>query len=236
MYHPAPSIVAAVAPRPTLYNNLIESLNKRIAKAYLLPSIRRTMCSPEQRINLYLLADQTIAFGVPGDFVELGCYEGQTASVIASVLQHHGSERRLHLYDDFQCDFSGRGGVRERLMRNLRDFGPHKPVVHDGRFEDTLPNALPERIAFVHIDCGVGDLPENHRQIVRRCLETVYPRMSPGAIGVLMDYHDPERTVRGWDSNPGVKEACDRFFQHKPECIQILYGNRYSHAFFRKVW
>jgi O-methyltransferase len=43
------------------------------------------------------------------------------------------------------------------------------------------------------------------------CLEAVYPRMSPGAIGVLMDYHDPERTLRGWDCAPGVKQACDRF-------------------------
>jgi hypothetical protein len=71
---------------------------------------------------------------------------------------------------------------------------------------------------------------------VEHCLEHAYPRMKPGAVGVLMDYHDPERTVEGWDCNPGVKEACDRFFRHRPEVVQMLYGKEYSHAFFRKVW
>jgi O-methyltransferase len=97
------------------------------------------MCSPEQRINLFMLADQSIAFGVPGEFVELGCYEGQTARVIASVLQHHAAEQKLHLFDDFRSDFTGQGGVRRRLLHNFQRHDLPEPVIHEGRFERHCP-------------------------------------------------------------------------------------------------
>jgi hypothetical protein len=65
-------------------------------------------------------------------------------------------------------------------------------------------------------------------------LESVYPRMSPGAGCLLMDYHDPAITVRGNDENPGLKKACDEFFKDKEEKVFVLYGNQYSHGYFRK--
>jgi O-methyltransferase len=58
--------------------------------------------------------------------------------------------------------------------------------------------------------------------------------MSRGGICVLMDYHDPARTLHGWDCSPGVKLACDRFLFDRPERIRSLFGDEYSHAFFRK--
>ena len=228
-------ILDAVALPHKPQNRIWNSFNRYLTEAYLRGMTKRSMCSPEQRNNLYLLADQTVAFDIPGDFVELGCYEGQTTRVIASVIEHHQVDRTLHVYDNFQYDASGDGDVRARLELNFRKSGLRNWLIHDGDFEVTLPEKLPPTIAFAHIDCGVGDLPEFHCKSMMRCLNEVYPRMGPGSIGVLMDYHDPDRTVSGWDCNPGVKMACDHFFKTKPECMQILYGGKFSHAFFRKA-
>ena len=230
-HHP---ILTSVAPPPRIDAVLWRSVKRYLVQHSLLPQPANTMCTPEQRNNIYLLADQVLGFGIPGDFVELGCYEGNSARVIASVLQYEGADRNFHVYDSFEWDRDGTSRVRDRFEQSFRSNGLPLPIVHQGDFYETLPKELPERIAFAHIDCGTGGLPHEHSMLVRRCLESVYPRMSTGAIGVLMDYHDPERTVDGWDCNPGMKAACDVFFRGKPECIHILYGNGYSHAFFRK--
>ncbi len=108
--------------------------------------------------------------------------------------------------------------------------------MHEGDPELTMRTQLPDHVAFVHFDHGADDEDALHCQRLLACLTAIYPRMSIGAIGVLMDYHDPDRTVVGMDRRPGVKMACDHFFTGKPECIQILYGGRLSQAFFRKVW
>jgi O-methyltransferase len=225
----------AVAPPPSRLNSFFRNIDRRMTEAHLWPSLKTAMCSPEQRNNLYLLMDQVIAFGIEGDVVELGCYEGHTARVIASVLENNESPRHFHVYDHFHFDLSGAQDVRLRFEQNFLRHRLPMPQIHEGPFHDTLPDELPEHIAFAHIDCGMGDLPDYHAGVMRHCLESIYQRMSPGAIGVLMDYHDQDRTIRGWDCNPGVKLACDRFFRSKPEYMQILYGNQFSHAFFRKV-
>ncbi|MBL0127639.1 MAG: class I SAM-dependent methyltransferase [Flavobacteriales bacterium] len=230
-----PNLVAVTQPYK-LQNRIWGSVNRYFSETYSRRSTGRSVASLEQRNNLYLLADQTVAFGIEGDFVEIGCQDGATARVLASVLDHHQAERQLHVYDTFDRDPVPGIGRLNRFDRNFRVNGLRYPIVHRGEIETTLANELPERIAFVHIDLAVGQLPDLHSQSMWKCLEMVYPRMSVGAIGVLMDYHDPDRTVGGWDANPGVKQACDRFFRTKPECIQILYGGSCSHAFFRKVW
>ncbi len=229
-------ILDAVALPHTFQNRIWTTFNKYIPDPYLLGLAKRSKCSAEQRSNLYLLADQILAFKVPGDFVELGCHEGQTARVIASVLEHHHADRAFHVFDDFLYDASGNGNVRERLELHFQKSGLNRPLIHQGDFWVTLPDQLPTEIAFAHFDCGVDDLPEFHCQRMARCLQAVYPRMVPGSIGVLMDYHDHDRTAGGGNAHPGVKMSCDHFFKEKPECIQILYGGRCSHAFFRKVW
>jgi O-methyltransferase len=87
---------------------------------------------------------------------------------------------------------------------------------------------------MLHIDCGFGAEDEVHIENVTFCLEAAYPRMSKGAIGILMDYHDKDRTLYGYNSNPGTKTACERFFSNKPEKVYTLYGGDFSHGFFRK--
>ncbi|HEX2617523.1 MAG TPA: class I SAM-dependent methyltransferase, partial [Flavobacteriales bacterium] len=206
----------------------------RLAMAALRgPDHLHVMSSREHRMNFAHLLDQVLAFDVPGEVAEIGSYNGQTALSFQSIMQDAGSKKLLHLYDDFRTlriDPDPLATLKTRFARNERAL----PVIHQGDIFDTLPAQLPERIAFVHIDCGSGLPNEQHRDLILHALRSVYPRMAPNAVGVLMDYHDPARTLFGADSNPGVKMACDVFFADKPERMSTVFGGYYSQGFFRK--
>ena len=218
------------------FNRLRNSVNRYVSEAVARGAIQGSTFSAEQRNNVHLLVDQVLAFQVSGDLVEIGCHEQGITPVIASVMEHHRAARTLHVYDRFRENGPVPPSSRDQLEANFRRAGLPRPTIHEGDPELTLRTQLPERVAFAHFDCGTGVQHAQHAQRLLHCLTATYVRMSPNAIGVLMDYHDPERTVVGMDRSPGVKMACDQFFERKPECIQILYGGRFSHAFFRKVW
>lgn len=192
------------------------------------------MNSVEQRINYFHLLDAAIAYQVPGDIVELGCYTGQCALLFQKLITDHHSNKQLHLYDSFETSFSFTGDVEQALVNNFAQAGLDPPIVHKGYFEDTLPASLPEQICFAHLDCGFGGDTHQHSQTLLYCLSQLYPRLSRGAVVVLMDYHDAQTGDAGADANPGVKLACDAFLADKPERVAALYGNEYSHGFFRK--
>lgn len=221
-------------PRMARANRLLRCLN--------IPwTIRRAldpkaeMTTLEQRINLWHLAQQPLAYDVPGDFVELGCFDGKTAVIFARALQECGPGRALHLYDHFQiASHLGGRDIREVLIENFRAAACAPPVLHPGDFRATVPAELPERIAFVHIDCGFGGDIDQHRATVFRLLEHVYPRMARGAIGVLMDYHDPAGSGAA-GHNPGASLAAQAFFEGRPEKMTAIWAGEYSHGFFRKA-
>ena len=215
-------------------NCVLRTLRIR-AELRRLPNPSLEMTTVEQRINMYHLASQVLFCGVPGDFVELGCFTGQTAALFQKVIEHYDPMRILHVYDSFEYMARRIGNVEDVLIGNFRSAGVKLPKIHKGLFKDTIPRDLPVAIAFAHIDCGYGGDQELQKQRVLHCLKHVYARMSPGAICLLMDYHDPSLTIGGFDCNPGVKRACDEFFQDKPESVCVLYGNDYSHAYFRKM-
>jgi asparagine synthase (glutamine-hydrolysing) len=52
-----------------------------------------------------------------------------------------------------------------------------------GLFEDTLPNTDIGNVAFCHIDCDWYDP-------VKFCLDEIAPRLAPGGLILLDDYHD----------------------------------------------
>jgi len=189
----------------------------------------------EQRINYFHLLNNTIEAQIPGDIIELGCFTGQCALLFQKIIQLTKTDKILHLYDSFEIKFTLQESIEDALRRNFATAGLRMPVLHKGYFQDTLPSQLPARICFVHIDCGFGGDALAHKEIMLQCLQSVYPRMSAGAVCVLMDYHDPLSGDVGYDVNPGVKIACDEFFASKPEQIVSLYGNHISHAFFRKL-
>lgn len=199
------------------------------------PDSTSDMNSLEQRMNYYLLLESVIGNGVEGDVAELGCFTGQCALLFEKVIEQTQSLKELHLYDSFETKFAFTGGVEEELLKNFELADLKVPFLHKGYFNKTLPTQLPEKLAFVHIDCGFGGDKIQHRDIMLYCFEQIYPKLSKGAVCMLMDYHDEQAGDKGLDANPGVKLACDIFFKNRPEKIVSLYGNDYSHGFFRKL-
>ena len=112
------------------------------------------------------------------------------------------------------------------LLANFKRYDLPPPEIHAGWFNKTLPDQLPDRICFAHLD---GDFYES----ILVSLEHVYPQLSPGAICLIDDYSDPN-VHDGWDRLPGVKRACDEFLANRPEKVSLIYAGDFTHGFFRK--
>ena len=139
---------------------------------------------------------------VDGDYVEMGCYKGDTSLLLADVLRE--TSKRLWIYDSFEGlpenseeDASALGSefqkgelyvtkreVKERFLRaNLK-----VPVIKKAWFNELSTEDLPEKIAFAFID---GDFYESIRDA-----------MSGGVI-LVHDYNNL--------ALPGVKKAVEEF-------------------------
>jgi O-methyltransferase len=197
------------------------------------------MLTVEQAVNLYHLLCHVVLLDVPGDVVEVGCYEGTTAILLQMTLDRLGCPKPLHVYDSFAGlpAKSAKDGetrfaqgdcrtTRAKLIENFERHGVKRPAIHAGWFAETLPAELPDRICFAHVD---GDFYTS----VRESLEHVYPRLSTGAVVVVDDYCDPAVNPV-YDSLPGVKRACDDFLRDKPERMGVLLAGSGAHGYFRK--
>jgi O-methyltransferase len=197
------------------------------------------MTNVEQRMNMYHLVSQVLAYGVEGDFVELGCNTGASSVPITKLLVDYNSDKKLSVYDSFEglpkakpvdgtVYQEGYCRTSEDVLReNFRFHNLPVPSIYKGWFNDTLPTQLPEKIAFAYLD---GDFYDS----ILVSLQYVYPRLSPGAICLIDDYCDPQINPKGWNRLPGVKKACDEYLEDKPEKVEFIYCGSYSHAFFRK--
>jgi O-methyltransferase len=200
------------------------------------PASTGYMTTVEMRMNLYHLLSQVLAYGVAGEILEVGTFTGETAVLLAKVMQGEDRQRDrgLHVYDAFRPMWNS-ADPRAQLARNFDGLGLPQPHVHQGLFTETIPAELPETVAFVHLDCGFGGDPREHAAEIQRLLTHIYPRMSTGAICSLVDYTDSSEVDRVTDANPGVKPGCDRFLADKSEKPSILYAAEYGHAYFRKM-
>ena len=150
-----------------------------------------------------------------GDFVEFGCYKGDTSLLLAELLVEKGVEKsakKLWIYDSFEGlpeksladesvlgeDFRGgelfvtKREVKERFLR----AGLPVPIIKKGWFRDLSSADLPDEIAFAFLD---GDFYES----IRDSLRLVMPKMSKGGVIVVHDYTNP--------ALPGVKKAADEW-------------------------
>lgn len=190
----------------------------------------------EQRLNIFHLINEVMSNKTDGDFAEFGTNTGQTALQIQGCLKSYGTEKNFHVYDIFEHPVYGEGAnIKNKFIKTFINAEIELPVIHEGMFNDTIPTQLPDKLAFVHIDCGYGGDIEEHKETVLMLLNYIYPRMLPNAICLLMDYHDVNKVVGGTNSNPGVKMACDIFLADKPENVYQLYGNQFSHGYFKKT-
>ena len=182
-------------------------------------SWKNDQVTSEETTRILSLARECL--DVPGDYVELGCYKGDTSLLLAEVVQNDTS-KRLWIYDSFEglpekseADKSVlgenfRGGelyvtkreVKERFLR----AGLPVPVIKKGWFKDLGDTDLPPTIAFAFLD---GDFYGS----IRDSLKLVGPRMSAGGTIVVHDYTNP--------ALPGVKKAVDEWGGDS-ECKLIL--------------
>jgi O-methyltransferase len=149
-----------------------------------------------------------------GDFVELGCYKGDTSLLLAEILKDSG--KKLWVYDSFEglpektgadesvAGESFKGGelyvtkreVKERFLRaNLP-----VPVIKKAWFNELTEDDLPEKIAFAFLD---GDFYES----IRDSLKLIENKMTDGGIIIVHDYNNP--------ALPGVAKAVDEWVEGK---------------------
>ena len=156
---------------------------------------------------------------VDGDFVELGCYRGDTSLSLAELLVEKSVEKpvkKLWIYDSFEGlpgkskeDESEVGKEfqqgelavtkREVKARFLR-AGLPVPVIKKAWFNELTETDLPEKIAFAFLD---GDLYES----IRDSLRLVEDKVSKGSVIMVHDYDNP--------ALPGVTRAVDEWLKNR---------------------
>lgn len=168
--------------------------------------------------------EATLARGVSGDVVELGCYVGTTSVYLAKRLK--SAERDLYLYDSFEGlppktaeDDSPAGlqfktgelfAAKKQLIRNIKQANVPMPIIKKAWFSNLAPQDMPARIAFAFLD---GDYYGSIKDSLR-CIE---PRLTPGATVIIDDYAN--------DALPGAAKATDEWLMRFPS-----YKKRVEHS------
>ena len=160
------------------------------------------------------------ALEIKGDFVEMGCYKGDTSLVLAEILK--GTVKRLFIYDSFEGlpmrgekdesvlgqDFRegelkvSKREVKERFLR----AGLAVPIIKKGWFSELSDLDLPDEIAFAFLD---GDFYES----IKDSLRLVLPRLTKGGILIVHDYTNP--------ALPGVKKAVDEILKDRNLMLKV---------------
>ncbi len=185
----------------------------------------------EETAEILHFAEQCL--GLEGDFVELGCYRGDTSVLLGKLLAK--TDKHLWIYDSFEGlpektreDASGAGAnfqkgelfvTKREVVDKLRKHGlktASRPdpntssvVIKKAWFDDLSSQDLPERIAFAFCD---GDLYGS----IKTSLRLVVPRLIERGIVIVHDYNNPEL--------PGSAQAVDEFLRTHPDfCLKIHY-------------
>ncbi len=179
------------------------------------PEIHKAEKGSDDKIRLYNLWFQVRRIrkdDIPGDFAELGVYQGESAYLIHKL----APERTFHLFDTFsgfsKPDLSMETG--EAATYDWHHFADTDPslvkeklgnspnlIFHVGHFPETAKDLETAVFALVHIDADLY-LP------VKEGLEFFYPRLAPGGVLMVHDY------THKWE---GLSKAVDDFVATIPE-------------------
>ncbi len=176
---------------------------------------------------IYLNVSKILEDDVPGDFVELGVYKGNSAAMLATMARKGG--RRVYLFDTFEgFDPRDLEGIDHQHPVQFSDtslaavqklVGIEGVTYVKGFFPSSIAETqMPIGLSVVHIDC---DLYEP----MKAGLELFYPLLSPGGLMLLHDYSSGL-----W---PGATRAIDEFFRDRPE-KPILAPDKSGTAVIRK--
>lgn len=168
--------------------------------------------------------ETTLARGVAGDVVELGCYVGTTSVFLAKRLKD--TDRKLYLFDSFEGlppkthqDDSPAGlqfkagellATKKQLIRNLKQANVPMPVIKKAWFSDLIDSDMPRQIAFAFLD---GD----YYGSISDSLRVITPRLTPGATIIVDDYAN--------EALPGAAKATDEWLRRFP-----VYKKRVEHS------
>ena len=175
-------------------------------------TFRNDQVSLEETNKILELAKSRLASS--GDYVELGCYKGDTSLMLAEILK--GSDHILYIYDSFEglpekskndestLGENFRGGELYVTKREVKESflraGLSVPVIKKAWFNELTNADLPERIGFAFLD---GDFYES----IRDSLRLVEDKMENDGIIIVHDYTNP--------ALPGVKKAVDEWLINK---------------------
>lgn len=173
---------------------------------------RKTLVTFNEAYMVYSLARSVAR--LPGDFAEVGVYEGSTARLLCELKE----DKALHLFDTFEGLPGGTTAVEKLLYRRKGQYACSLESVQAylGAFRDVryykglFPLSAAEleagrRFALVHIDVDLY-------QSTLDCLQYFYPRLTPGGILLSHDYSVLE----------GVRQAFGEFLADKPERLVEL--------------
>jgi O-methyltransferase len=139
-----------------------------------------------------------------GHAAQLGIYKGGTAKLIARCFSRAG--RRVYLFDTFeglppfspedQAENQPAGQFADVRFEDVKNYLANESHVElrRGMFPGTAQGLEGQRFSFVYLDADIY-------QSTKDGLEFFYPRMVPGGIIILDDYHS-----RYW---PGVARAVE---------------------------
>ena len=161
------------------------------------------------------------ALSVDGDFVECGVFKGFCSEVILKYLDFQNMARQAYLYDTFEGLPEKTSTAQERLTWDYsqcdgeaiyaqvrKKFSQYKNVnIIRGIVPDTFQEAVPEKIAFLHVDM-------NSEKAEMLALDHLFDKVSPGGFIVLDDF--------GWTCNVNQMSAELAFMKERGHYVLEL--------------
>jgi O-methyltransferase len=146
------------------------------------------------------------SLSVEGDFVECGVFKAFCSSVLFKYLDFQNLPRQAYLYDTFEGLPEKTSTEQERRTWNYttsdlqavyngvrEKFAKYKNVkIVRGIVPDSFAEAVPEKIAFLHIDM-------NSEKAEMLALEHLFDKVTPGGVIVFDDF--------GWKVNVNQMKA-----------------------------
>jgi hypothetical protein len=190
-----------------------------------------TMTGLERRASLLGAVDHVARHRIPGDVVECGVWRGGSMMAVALALMARGdTSRDLWLFDTFegmsaptdvdrgpggepaqaQLDRASRDApvwavaTLDDVRANLASTGYPAERIHcvQGKVEDTIPGAGPQRIALLRLDT-------DWYESTRHELVHLYPRLVRHGVLIVDDYGH-------WE---GARKAVDEYFAASAEPV-----------------
>jgi O-methyltransferase len=174
-----------------------------------------TIINDEQLDQIVIHALEVIENQIEGDFVEFGCYVGESSKYLRKTLDETNSNKDLYVYDSFEGlpplskheeGMGWRPGTlnttEDILIKNFRDNGLKPPYTCKGWFKDVPDYRIPDKICFAFLD---GDFYDS----IYDSLSKIYDKVQEG--GYIL-FHDYER-----NDLPGVRAAIEDFLRERGE-------------------